>query len=61
MSPTRYQLLVLFQRIAGEKDPRKLAMLTKQLYALLRRLERENFDPTLAASERADFVYRRLW
>jgi len=49
MLDTRSQVLVLYQKIVTEKDPQKINQMAKRLYELLRRLERENFDPDLAA------------
>jgi hypothetical protein len=46
---THSQLLGLYQRIAHERDPHKLAAMANQLYDLLRRLERDNFDAELVA------------
>jgi hypothetical protein len=46
---TRSQLLELYEKIIEERDPQRMVELLRQLYELLTRLARENFDPKMAA------------
>lgn len=49
VSETHSQILELFARIIAETDRHKMGELVSELCELLRREERENFDPDLAA------------